>query len=105
MTQTLTQAMITDSDPIKIVRIYECLPSASAYQVEQHVIDADILAQKGVVLEKTPYRPSRTLLFIDGAGATFLGVDFNVIGNVISWNGMRLDGLLELNDRIQIIYF
>lgn len=89
----------------------ECLiahsgsPGYGGYQTEQHLIDLTQLFDKEIVLSSTPVYPERTLLFIDGAGATFYGVDFTVTGNVLSWETLRLDGLLGLDDRVQIIYF
>lgn len=80
-------------------------PGVGGYQVEQHEIDPGQLAAKQIVLLDVPTHPSRTLVFIDGAGATFQGLDFEVSGNTVSWSGKRLDGLLDLNDRIQIVYF
>lgn len=81
------------------------IPGVGGYQVEQHLIDEEQLAAKEIVLTDMPTHPVRTLFFIEGAGIPFFGLDFVVVGNVVSWSGMRLDGILDLNDRVQIVYF
>lgn len=80
-------------------------PGFGGYQTEQHLIDMTQLFDKEIILSSAPVYPERTLLLIDGAGSTFYGVDFTVTGNVLSWESLRLDGLLGLDDRVQIIYF
>lgn len=82
------------------------IPGVGGYNVEQFQIDLSELTAKEVILSSTPTHPTRTLLSVDGgAGLGFYGLDFTVSGNVLSWSGTSLDGLLELNDLIQVIYF
>lgn len=82
------------------------IPGVGGYFVEQFQIDVEELTAKEVILSGNPTQPTRTLLAVDGAGGiAFYGLDFTVTGNTLSWDGTRLDGLLELNDLIQVIYF
>lgn len=81
------------------------VPGVGGYEVEQFTItEAQELAAE-IELASTPTEPTRTLLFIDGAPATFYGLDFTVTGNVLSWGGTRLDGLLLEADLVRIVYF
>lgn len=80
-------------------------PGVGGYKVEQHLVDLGQLVSKEIELSEIPTHPTMTLVQIEGAGPTFYGVDFTVSGNVLTWNSLRLDGLLGLNDRVQIIYF
>ena len=48
--------------------------------------------------------PERTLLTPDGGLNSFYGLDFTVAADVLSWSGLRLDGLLEPGDVLQVIY-
>lgn len=75
------------------------------YQAEQVAISNAQATAKEITLNSTPSEPTRTLLFIDGAAPAFYGLDYTVTGNILSWNGLRLDGLLAENDLIRIVYF
>jgi len=81
------------------------IPGVGGYQVEQLTISAAQAAAKQIILANTPTQPTRTLLFVDGAAATFYGLDFTVSGATLSWNGTRLDQLLAENDLVRIVYF
>jgi len=80
-------------------------PGIGGYELEQHEIDFTQFADKEIILSEVPTQPTRTIMMIDGAGPCFYGVDFTVSGNVLTWNGLRLDGLIGLDDLVQIIYF
>ena len=81
------------------------IPGVGGYEVEQITVSAAQELATEIVLSSTPTQPTRTLLFIDGAPATFYGLDFTVTGNVLSWGGTRLDGLLVEDDLVRIVYF
>lgn len=85
--------------------LHSGMAGIGGYEVEQHLLDLVDILNKEVTLLVTPTHPVFTLMMVDGGGPLFYGVDFTVSGNVLSWNGLRLDGVLELNDRIQIIYY
>lgn len=80
-------------------------PGVGGYSVEQHSIDLAQYTAKEIELDNSPTQPLRTLLFIDGAPPAFYGLDYTVSGNVLTWSGTRLDGLLEVSDRVKIVYF
>lgn len=80
-------------------------PGASGYLVEQFTLDfSDVLA-KEIILTNPPTYPQYCLLQVDGAPLSFYGLDFTVSGSTLTWNGLRLDGLLEPGDVLQVVYF
>jgi len=80
-------------------------PGIGGYELEQHEIDFTQFTDKEIILGQVPTQPTRTIMMIDGAGPCFYGLDFTVSGNVLTWDGLRLDGLIGLDDLVQIIYF
>jgi hypothetical protein len=79
--------------------------SSGNYLVEQHLLDAGDIAAKSVTLSAAPTIANFVLLQVDGGAPAFYGLDFTVAGNTLSWNSLRLDGLLAVSDRIQVIYY
>ena len=79
-------------------------PGAFGYRVENFTLSAGQAASKSITLSTAPTFPTKTLLQVDGAGASFYGLDFEVSGAVVSWNGLRLDGLLESGDVVQVVF-
>lgn len=79
--------------------------SGGNYLVEQHLLDAGDIAAKSVTLTAAPKIANYVLLQVDGGAPAFYGLDFTVSGNTLSWNSLRLDGLLAVSDRIQVIYY
>lgn len=53
---------------------------------------------KFVVLPYTPVLPDEVLLDIKNGIKQINGIDFEVSGNILSWDGMGLDNFLEIND-------
>lgn len=56
------------------------------------------ITNKYVVLSNTPYLPSSVTVIPAGGIEQVNGIDFEVIGNQLSWSGKGLDGFLEVND-------
>ena len=67
-------------------------------------ITAGELAAKQITLAGTPTDANKTRLFIQGGPTQVYGDDFTVSGNVLTWNGLGLDGIIEENDKIFITY-
>lgn len=95
---------LKDSTGLERAVLNDASPGASGYTVQTVTLDALQAAAKEILLDDAPAFPSKTLLQIDGAGASFYSVDFTVAGDVLSWAGLRLDGLLEAGDTLQVIY-
>lgn len=80
-------------------------PGACGYFVEQIELDSTQALNKEITLADAPNFPEKTLLYIDGGAPAFYTLDFEVTGDVLSWSGKRLDGLLETGDVMRIVYF
>lgn len=59
---------------------------------------------KKIVLEDAPINPLSVSLIPDGGIPQRNEIDFEVIGNEISWSGMGLDGIMETGEIIFITY-
>ena len=64
---------------------------------------ADEIA-KQVTLPSSPAIPSDTVLDLIGGAPQKIGVDFNVSGNILTWAGYALDGVLTESDNLRVIY-
>ena len=82
----------------------DSMPGIGAYDVEQFTLTAMQVGTAQITLATPPAFPTKTLLQVDGAGPSFYGVDFTVTGSTLSWSGLRLEGLLEAGDLIQVVY-
>ncbi len=81
-------------------------PGIGGYQVDYYVLSSDEVAAKEVTLSGTPTHPTRTLLDItDGGGSRIYSLDFTVSGDILSWDSLRLDGILEEGDELRIVWF
>lgn len=65
---------------------------------EQHILN------KSVQLSKAPTFPNTVTLVPVGGIPQLNGVDFQVSGNVVSWNGLGLDNFLEEEEVLIIQY-
>jgi len=60
--------------------------------------------EKQVTLYPEPSNPDLvTLEFLSGGGQEN-GIEFNVVGDVLSWDGLGLDGFIEIGDIIIVRY-
>lgn len=78
--------------------------AGTGYKVEYFTLDIGDILAKEITLAQTPHQEDQTLLSVDGAGSCFYGLDYAVTGNALHWTGLRLDGLLEPGDVLQVIY-
>ena len=62
---------------------------------------ADIL-NKQVTLTTTPVNPNAVIVIPQGGIAQFPNIDFDVVGNVLSWDSLGLDGFLEENEYLYV---
>lgn len=63
------------------------------------------MLMKRVTLTNAPLPGYDTIIFPRGGCAQFLGDDFSVDGMFVSWEGLGLDGLLEVGDIIHVDYY
>lgn len=79
---------------------------AKSYQVEYRTLTAQEELDKQLTLSTTPSEPERTLLdILDGGGPANYGNQFQVSGDVLTWAGGDLDGLLSEGDQVRIVYY
>lgn len=82
------------------------VPSPSG---EQQVVYRDITLAEEIAKELTlaiaPATPAKTVVDIISGSSQRFNVDFTVVGAVLSWNGLGLDGVLLENDVLRIQYF
>lgn len=76
------------------------------YNVEKFQLSATDISNKQIVLSQGPSSPSlsRLIILTDNGGEQIYGSDFTVSGTTLTWNGLDLDGLLQENDKIVIVY-
>lgn len=60
--------------------------------------------EKKVSLSNVPAVPSAVTLLPIGGIPQVNGIDFEVVGNELSWNGLGLDNFLELGEQLIIQY-
>lgn len=79
-------------------------PFSYPLSTENVTIAQDHLDNKRIVLLKAPVNPeSVTFLFQSGIHQ-INGLDFSVIGNEVTWDGLGLDGFIEIGDVVIIQY-
>lgn len=79
-------------------------PPSSGYYTQIFVLDALQVAAKSVTLSLAPTTPTSTLFMVRGGPSQGYSLDFTVSGNTVSWNGLALDGILEIGDQITIVH-
>jgi hypothetical protein len=72
--------------------------------LEYRELTALEISNKSLTLLNTPLAASLVAVDAIGGGAQDYGIDFTVTGNILSWNGLALDGLLEAGDKLRIKY-
>jgi len=83
------------------------LDSSSAsdpIKVEYFTLTLSEIIAGQVTLASTPIHPAKVLLTPYEGVPSFYGLDFTVAGNVLSWTGLGLDGLLGPGDILQVVY-
>jgi hypothetical protein len=78
------------------------LGTGGASSVETFILDQEDIDNKKIVLSSEPFYPSAVQLTVVGGIQQINGIDFEVSGNEISWNGLGLDNFLEVNDTLII---
>lgn len=77
---------------------------SNVFKVEHRVVSLIEATNKSLTLLETPAASSEVMLDIVGGTAQMNGVDFSVTGSTLSWNALRLDGVLTDGSEIRITY-
>lgn len=83
---------------------WSSVATGSNLSAEQRTITALEETNKSLTLAQAPLVPNAVILQIQGAPTQIYGLDYTVSGTTLSWNGLGLDGLLQENDEVSIIY-
>jgi hypothetical protein len=74
-------------------------------QVEKITVTQQMVDDKGIHLSILPLNPSAVQLsFVGGVGDQDNGEDFSVSGDFVSWDGLGLEGFVEVGDVLKIRY-
>jgi len=79
--------------------------SAGTNNVTYRELSAAEETAKEIILSAAPATPSHVLVDIVGGSTVAFGTDFTISGNVLSWDGLTLDGLLAEGDILRIQFF
>ena len=70
----------------------------------QVTLTAQQISNKEIILTITPSVPGAVTLVPEGGIPQVNGIDFEVSGNILSWEGLGLEGFLELGELLIIQY-
>ena len=105
---TMTGNDTTLSPSVSAVKSYilDLISSVVANQlvVEYQTLDSDQITSRSITLEHTPASAVDVTLDLVGGGAQVLGEDFTVTGDVISWDGLPLQDILSIGDKLRVSY-
>jgi hypothetical protein len=79
----------------------------TAYKVEYITVTLANTIAKEAPLGASPVSGGKTqVTMMEGVGLQ-IGVDYNIdtIGNLVQWNGLQLDGLIQAGDKLRVVYF
>lgn len=74
------------------------------YAVEIVTLTATEALNKQIQLQLPPTDVNKVTLDLIGGTSQVFGVDFNVSGDILSWNGFSLETVLTAGDKIRLIY-
>ena len=96
------ESFLQAGDICRVVYVYQ-VTEVELY-VEYVTFDNTMITNKEVQLQFTPSDPANvTWAIISGSEQTYLS-DFTISGNVLSWAGKPLDGILSVGDSCRIAY-
>lgn len=72
----------------------------SGVNINKFTLDSTDISNKFITLSEAPATPGNTILTIIGGIVQDYGVDYTVSGTTLSWNGLFLDGILEIGDKL-----
>jgi hypothetical protein len=78
--------------------------SSGSFEAEYREVNATEFANKELTLNNVPADPTKVIVdIIDGSTQEF-GVDFTVLVNNVSWNGLGMDGDVAIGTKIRFVY-
>lgn len=78
---------------------------AGEWKVEYHTVTVAEHTAKQFTMTETPTDANNTLVDILQGSSQQYSVDFTIAGNVLNWNGLGMDGIINIGDVIRLAYF
>lgn len=79
-------------------------PAGKVYTVEYFTLDSLNISSSSITLSHTPTSSSSVTLDVISGGAQMYGTDYAVSINVLSWLSGSLFGILDVGDKLRVIY-
>lgn len=73
--------------------------------VEFRVLTNGEVVAKQITLAALPADSTKVMVDVIGIGAQYFPTDYTVAANILSWNGLGMDGLVVAGDKLRIHYF
>jgi hypothetical protein len=74
-------------------------------KTESFLLNRENIDNKTIVLSKQPSDYENIIFYPEGGIPQRNQIDFNISLNIVSWEGLGLDGFLEIDDVVQITYY
>ena len=71
---------------------------------DNFTLTAQQVVNKSVFLSNTPAPGGPVDFKIQGASVNLQGLDFDINGSTLTWNGLRPDGKIKVGDMISVTY-
>jgi hypothetical protein len=68
------------------------------------ILTTQNVAEKKITLSNIPSFPESTMLTLQGGALQRYGIEFVVVGQELIWNGLSLDGFLEVDETLLVYY-
>jgi hypothetical protein len=72
--------------------------------IDYFTVTSGNVTSKSVTLSQTPVSAAAVGLDIVGGTTQYYGTDYTVSGTTLGWNGLGLDGVIEVDDKMRAIY-
>ena len=89
---------LTDGSPSAPVTV------SGTQNVQYPIITSGDISAKQITLPTTPAVPTLVVLDVIGGPPQVYGQDFQVVGSILTWNGLNLENEINVNDQLRIQY-
>lgn len=97
--QTIAVQYLTKGTPTVVA-----VPTGT-FNVEYRTLSGGEITAKELTLVATPGTALKVVVDLISGCAQIYGTDFSVSGNILTWNGLGLDGVLITGDVLRVQYF
>lgn len=95
---TVTAALDSLKNQVDNIGQTQYIPSAPITLSAQNILD------KSITLADAPTTPNLTYVFVINGAPGEYGVDFTIVGNLLSWSGLGFDGVFLAGDKILVVH-